>query len=73
MNIKSRLDKLESDNPNKPQCFCNKTFLDLMYGKPGADALTYCANCKVEYDFWMNLAHDAVTSQNLTDEVTEAQ
>ncbi len=67
MNIKSRLTKLESDNPNKPPCFCGKTFIDLMYGKPGADALTYCPNCKVEYDYWMNLAHDAVTSENLTD------
>jgi hypothetical protein len=73
MNILHRLNKLESNNPNKPPCFCNKTLLDLWHGKPGADALTYCPDCKVEHDYWMNLAHDAVTSENLTDEVTEAQ
>ncbi len=73
MSILRRLKKLESNNPNKPPCFCNKTLLDWWYGKPGADALTYCPNCKDTYDFWVNLARDAVTSQNLTDEVTEAQ
>jgi hypothetical protein len=67
MSIESRLTKLELNNPNKPPCFCNKTLLDLWHGKPGADALTYCPDCKVEYDYWMNLAHDAVTSENLTD------
>jgi hypothetical protein len=71
MNIKQRLNKLESNNPNKPPCFCNKTLLDLWHGKPGADALTYCPDCKDTYDYWMNLAHDAVISPNLTDEVTE--
>jgi hypothetical protein len=67
MNILNRLQKLEQDNPNKPSCFCNKTLLDLWHSKPGADVLTYCADCKDEYDFWVNLAIDAVTSKNLTD------
>jgi hypothetical protein len=74
MNIKSRLNKLEQNNPNKPPCFCNKTLLNLWHGKPGADALAYCPDCKDTYDYWMNLAHDAVTSPNLTDltdEMTE--
>jgi hypothetical protein len=67
MNILNRLKKLESNNPNKPPCFCNRTLLDLWYGKPGADALTYCADCKDQFDHWQNLAIDAVTSKNLTD------
>ncbi len=67
MSILNRLKKLESENPNKPLCFCGKTFLDLCYGKPGASALIYCANCKDKYDFWANLARDAATSENLTD------
>jgi hypothetical protein len=67
MNILHRLKNLEQNNPNKPPCFCNKTLLELWYGKPGADALTYCPNCKDEYDFWVNLAIDARTSKNLTD------
>jgi ribosomal protein L37AE/L43A len=64
MTIKHRLNKLEAESPNKPPCFCNKKLLDLWRG---ADALTYCQNCKDKFDFWTNLAHDAVTSQNLTD------
>jgi hypothetical protein len=66
MLLKQRIKKLENKINVKP-CFCGKTFIDLMYGKPGADALTYCPNCKDEYDYWMNLARDAVTSENLTD------
>ena len=72
MSILNRLKKLETDNPNKPPCFCNKTLLDLWYGKPGADGLTYCPNCKDKYDFWANLARDAETSENLTDNKKEA-
>jgi hypothetical protein len=67
MNIQDRLTKLEQNNPNKPPCFCNRTLLDLWYGKPGADALTYCLDCKDQFDFWVNLAIDARTSKNLTD------
>jgi hypothetical protein len=67
MSIKNRLKKIEQNNPNKPPCFCNRTLLDLWYGKPGADVLTYCPNCKDEFDFWVNLARDARTSKNLTD------
>jgi hypothetical protein len=67
MNIQNRLNKLEAESPNKTPCFCNKKLLDLWRGKPGADVLTYCPNCKDKFDFWMNLAHDAVTSKNLTD------
>jgi hypothetical protein len=67
MNILNRLQKLEQNNPNKPPCFCNKTLLDLWYGKPGADALTYCPDCKDKFDYWQKLAIDAVTSKNLTD------
>jgi hypothetical protein len=67
MNIQNRLKKIEQNNPNKPACFCNRTLLDLWYGKPGADALTYCSNCKDKFDYWQNLAIDAVTSKNLTD------
>jgi hypothetical protein len=68
MNILNRLKKLESNNPNALQCFCNKTFIDLCYGEPNADALTYCANCKDHFDYWQNLARDAETSENITDE-----
>ncbi len=67
MNIQNRLKKIEQNNPNKPPCFCGETLLDLWYGDPGADALTYCPNCKDKYDFWVNLAIDAATSENLTD------
>ncbi len=67
MNIKNRLKKLEANNPNKTPCFCGKTLIDLWYGKPGADALTYCPNCKDHYDYWQNLAREAEASENLTD------
>jgi hypothetical protein len=67
MNILNRLKKIEQNNPNKPPCFCNRTLLDLWYCKPGADALTYCADCKDQFDYWQNLARDARTSKNLTD------
>jgi hypothetical protein len=72
MNILHRLKKIEQNNPNKPPCFCGKTLLDLWYGEPGADALTYCQHCKDKYDFWVNLAIDAATSENLTDIKKEA-
>jgi hypothetical protein len=66
MNILNRLKKLELNNPNKPPCFCGKTFVDLMYKEPHSSALTYCANCKDHFDYWVNLACDAETSENLT-------
>jgi hypothetical protein len=66
MNVKQRLKKLESNNPNKPPCFCNKTWVGLCFGEPNADALTYCANCKDHFDYWARLARDAETSENLT-------
>jgi hypothetical protein len=71
MSILNRLTKLEKDNPNKPPCFCGKTLLDLWYGTPGADVLTFCARCKGKYDFWAKLAKDAATSENLTNIGTE--
>jgi hypothetical protein len=69
MNILNRLKKIEKDNPNKPACFCGKTLLDLWYGDADADALTYCSNCKGEFDYWQNLAREAASNQskNLTD------
>ena len=69
MNIQNRLKKIELENPNKPPCFCNKTLLDLWYGKPGADALTSCPNCIDKFDHWQNLAREAKAelSKNLTD------
>jgi hypothetical protein len=67
MSILNRLTKLEKDNPNEPPCFCNRTLLDLWYGKPGFSGLTYCADCKDQFDYWQNLARDARTSKNLTD------
>jgi hypothetical protein len=69
MQIKSRLTKLEQNNPNKPPCFCGKTLLDLWYGDPGADALTHCPKCKNHYDHWQDLAREAASelSENLTD------
>jgi hypothetical protein len=71
MNIKSRLNKLEQNNPNKPPCFCGKTFIDVWHGNPGLTGLTPCPNCESEYEMWMNLAIDAATSENLTDIGTE--
>ncbi len=67
MNIKGRLKKLESNKFIKADCFCGKTLVDLWYGKPGASALTYCLNCKQQYDYWANLAREAELSENLTD------
>ncbi len=67
MNIKSRLKKLESNGLIKEGCFCGKTLVDLWYGKYGAKPLTYCSNCKQQYDFWINLAAEAKTVENLTD------
>ncbi len=67
MNIKSRLRKLESNSLVKTPCFCSKTLVDLWYGKPGADALTYCANCKGQFEFWANLSAEALKAENLTD------
>jgi hypothetical protein len=69
MQIINRLQKLETQINVKP-CFCGKTLLDLWYGDTDADDLTYCSNCKDKYDFWVNLAIDAVTSKNLTDDET---
>jgi hypothetical protein len=67
MNILNRLKKLESENPNKPPCFCGKTFLDIWQSKPGFSGLTYCADCKDQYEMWTKLAIDAATPGNLTD------
>jgi len=66
MPLKQRIKKLENKINVKP-CFCGKTFIDLVYGKPGASALTYCPNCKDKFDFWAKLMKDAETSENLTD------
>jgi hypothetical protein len=73
MNILNRLKKLESGSPNKLSCFCNKTFVDLCYGKPGADALSFCPNCKDRFDFWARLSAEAKGElpENLTDAVKE--
>ncbi len=71
MNILSRLKKIEANNPNKPACLCGKTFIDLFYGEPGFSALTYCPNCKEQFDHWANLAAEAGNGENLTDEVNE--
>jgi hypothetical protein len=68
MSILNRLKKLETDNPNKPPCFCNKTLLDLWYGNTDTDSLTYCRNCKPQYDSWANLVAEAMKNENLTDE-----
>jgi len=67
MNVLTRLKRLESENPNKPPCFCGKTWIDLCFGIKDTDVLTHCPNCKSQYDFWANLACDAQTSKNLTD------
>ena len=71
MNILNRLKKLEKDNPNNPLCFCNKTFIDLIYGDTGATALTYCRNCKDKFDQWAKIAAEAQRSENLTNLVKE--
>ena len=68
MSILNRLKKLETDNPNKIPCFCNKTLIDLWYGNTDADSLTYCRNCKPQYDSWANLVAEAMKNENLTDE-----
>lgn len=67
MNIKNRLKKIEADSPNKTACFCNKTFVDVVYGEPGFSSLTYCPNCKDKFDFWARLSAEAMKSENLTD------
>jgi hypothetical protein len=69
MNILSRLQKLESNNPNKPPCFCGKTLIDLWYGELDTDDLTYCPKCKDKFDYWQNLSREAEAelSKNLTD------
>ncbi len=69
MNIQNRLKKIEQNNPNKPPCFCGKTLLDLWYGTPDADALTYCSKCKERFDYWQNLSREAEAElpKNLTD------
>ncbi len=67
MQLINRLQKLETQINVKP-CFCGHTFLDLWTGD--ADGLTYCADCKDQFDYWQKLAIDAVTSKNLTDDET---
>jgi hypothetical protein len=68
MNIKNRLKKLESNGLLEQPCFCGKTLLDLWYGKPSVKPLTYCQNCKQQYNSWVNLAAEAMkSSENLTD------
>ncbi len=69
MNILNRIKKLESENPNKPPCFCGKTFIDLCYSGIDTDALTYCSHCKDKFDYWQQLAREAKDelSKNLTD------
>jgi hypothetical protein len=73
MQLKQRIKKLEKNKMFKPDCFCGKTLIDLWYGKPGASALTYCANCKDKFDFWAGLAREAeaALSENLTDFIKE--
>jgi hypothetical protein len=68
MQLKQRIRKLEN-KLIKQVCFCGKTLIDLWYGTPGADNLTYCPNCKETFDFWVNLACEAKArlSQNQTD------
>ena len=68
MNILNRLKKLEKKNPNNPPCFCDKTLVNLWYRGQGAEDLTYCRNCKDQYDVWANLSREALTGKNLTDE-----
>lgn len=68
MNIKSRLRKLELNNLNKIACFCGKTLVDLVYGKTDADSLTYCPNCRQQFDAWANLSAEAeILSENVAD------
>jgi len=68
MNILNRLKKIEAEILPAPPCFCGKTLLDLWYGNTDADSLTYCRNCKPQYDSWANLVAEAVKNENLTDE-----
>ncbi len=70
MQLKHRIKKLENKLIITTPCFCGKTLIDLWYGKPGIQALTYCLNCKDKFDFWANLAAEAEAklSENLTDE-----
>jgi len=67
MNINHRLKKLESNNLFKAPCFCGETLVNLWYGKQSPKPLTYCPNCKQQYDFWANLTTEANLSENLTD------
>ncbi len=69
MQIINRLQKLETQINVKP-CFCGKTLVELWYSDTDADALTYCADCNDQFDYWQKLAIDAVTSKNLTDDET---
>lgn len=71
MNILSRLKKLESSSLNKTPCFCGKTLIDLVYGRPGFSALTHCPNCKDQFDFWARLSAEAQNGENLTNLVKE--
>ncbi len=71
MNILNRLKRIEANNPNKPACFCGKTLIDLLYSDTDADSLTYCPNCKPQFDQWANLVAEAQNGENLTDLVKE--
>ncbi len=67
MNVQSRLKKLEASDLYKLPCLCGKTFIQLFHEEPGLDGLTPCPDCQKQYDYWMWLASDAATSENLTD------
>lgn len=57
MNIENRLQKLEADTVSCSPCFCGKTFVDVMYGKP--DAMKPCLNCRRESDLWKTLINES--------------
>jgi hypothetical protein len=43
----------------KAPCFCNKTLVDLWFGETEADSLTYCPNCKQQYEVWAKICDEA--------------
>jgi hypothetical protein len=69
MNIKNRIKKLELTYTNSAACYCGKTFIDLCYGISSYSDLTYCLNCRQQYEFWKGLVCEAQKSENLTDEI----
>jgi hypothetical protein len=71
MNILNRLKKIEANNLNKTPCFCNQTYVSLLWDGQDTVALTYCPNCKDTFDAWANLVAEAQNGENLTDEVAE--